>query len=371
MKLFFVILLVISHINCISQNLLANGGFEEENICTEFNQNCAPEGWIGNAFTVNYYFDTENWAASGNHFVGIIAGSNILDGRRSFIRSRLLCSMRKGNRYRLELYARSRHDVFDSIGVYFSSTDFLFEKRAFSQLQPSLVFRDTCLANYPGQQPWKKISFDYVAMGEEIFITIGSFKKQESRYSLPPEYKGYYYLFLDEISLVPADKHELPCRNSDSMKTDIYAQNERHSILERKVALLKKNVPIETKSPLTLLQRIDTLIIPDILFATASAAFRENSHRIIDSFCVAIGSRSIDSLIIDGHTDSVGTLAYNNKLSADRANSVATYISSKTPVSENLIRSYYYAYLRPVTSNQTAAGRHRNRRVEIYLYSHD
>ncbi len=371
MKYLFISWFVIFHINATSQNLLANGDFEEENICTEFTQNCAPEGWIGNAFAVNYYFDTKDWAASGSHFVGFIAGSKQLGGRRSFIRSRLLCSMRKGNRYRLEVYARSRHDVFDSIGVYFSPTDFLFEKRSFSQLQPSLVYRDTNSVTNPWKQPWKKISFDYVATGEEIFITIGSFKKQESKYLLPPEYKGYYYLFLDEISLVPADKHELPCANSDSMKTIIYAENERHSILERKVFLNRKNVPIEPKSPLTLLQQIDTLIIPDILFATASAALRESSNRILDSFCVAIGSRSIDSLIIEGHTDSIGTLAYNNKLSADRANTVRAYISGKTPVHESFIRSHYYGYLRPVTTNQTSAGRQRNRRVEIYLYTHE
>ena len=39
------------------QNLISNPGFEDENICTEYNKNCAPEGWIAVSLYANYYFD--------------------------------------------------------------------------------------------------------------------------------------------------------------------------------------------------------------------------------------------------------------------------------------------------------------------------
>jgi outer membrane protein OmpA-like peptidoglycan-associated protein len=155
------------------------------------------------------------------------------------------------------------------------------------------------------------------------------------------------------------------------MRTAIYMENERHSLLEKRVFFYSRNVPKELRPPLTLIQRIDTLIIPDILFATASAKLREASFRVLDSFCMVLTSRNIDSMIIDGHTDSVGTLLYNNKLSEDRAGSVFSYIKGKLSLDESFFKIHHYAYLRPVASNITAGGRQRNRRVEIYLYTHD
>ncbi len=320
---------------------------------------------------INYYFDTREWAEDGSHFIGLIAGSNELDSRRSFIRSRLLCGLRKGHQYKLEFYVRSKHPVYDSIGVYFSSTDFLFERKPYTQLQPSLIFRDTIASSDLNDHQWKKISLNYIATGKEIFITIGSFKKQEYKFKLQPDYKGNYYLYLDALTMIPVDNHELLCAGADSMRSVIYEENERHSILERKITLYRKNVPLETLPPVTSLQRIDTLIIPDILFATASAKLNETSFHVLDSFSVALASRSIDSLIIDGHTDSIGTLVYNNKLSSDRAAAVSSYIKRKSSLDEKLFTVHYYAYLKPVVSNLTTAGRQRNRRVEIYLYTHE
>ena len=40
-----------------SQNLLVNPGFEEENICSEYKVNCAPEGWIYSVPSFIYYFN--------------------------------------------------------------------------------------------------------------------------------------------------------------------------------------------------------------------------------------------------------------------------------------------------------------------------
>ena len=367
----YIVLTVFLQVKGYSQDLLANGDFEEENICLEFNKNCAPEAWIGNTFLINYYFDTEGWAKDGTHFVGLIAGSKMAKSQRSFIRSRLLCGLRKDHHYKLEFYARSRHPVLDSIGVYFSSTDFLFETKPYTQLTPSLIFRDTAATFTSDNRQWRKIAFDYTATGEENYITIGSFKKQDYKFNLPPEYKGNYYLYFDAVSMVPMDEHELPCKSADSMRRAIYADNARHSILEKRIVFYSRNVPKELPPQRTLIRQIDTLIIPDILFATASAKLNEGSFRILDSFCTALASRNIDSLVIDGHTDSVGTLVYNNKLSSDRAGSVSNYIKGKLSIRENLFATHYYAYLRPVASNTTAIGRQRNRRVEIYLYTHE
>lgn len=73
-----------------------NGGFEEENICAEYNQNCAPEGWISTSLFADYYFDDAPNAFEGQHFVGLpLVNNGGLTGR-NFLRTRLMCGMRKG-----------------------------------------------------------------------------------------------------------------------------------------------------------------------------------------------------------------------------------------------------------------------------------
>jgi len=69
---------------------------------------------------------------------------------------------------------------------------------------------------------------------------------------------------------------------------------------------------------------------------------------------------------VAGHTDSVGTDAYNQALSERRANSVAGYLGSHGVMSQRMI-VVGAGESRPVASNDTDSGRAQNRRVEITL----
>lgn len=362
----FVVIFFLRVIPLRAQELLVNGSFEEENICTEFIKNCAPEGWISNSFISNYYFNISNYGLEGMHFVGLIAGNNRVAGKRTFIRSRLVCALRKDHQYKLQFFVRSRHNIYDSVGVYFSSRDFLFDQRPFQQLKPALLFVDT-LAKDPDNS-WTKMEWIYTATGEENFITIGCFKRKEYSFMLPPEINGNYYMYIDSISMKPVDPQELICSAADSMKTEIYDENERHNLMEKKVAYYKRNPPAVSQPPVTEIQRIDTLIIPDILFATASAKLNPLSAGLLDSFATALNRGPVDSLIIEGHTDSIGTLEYNNNLSKARAESVATYLGINSGVGQDQTILRYFAFTKPISSNQTETGRQKNRRVEIYVY---
>src|SRR5215218_6053919 len=104
-----------------SQNLLMNPGFEEENICLEYEKNCAPEAWISTSLYADYYFDDAPNAFEGSHFTGLILVNKERPQLRNYLRSRLLCGLRKGAQYKLEFYIRSRHKIFDSVGVFFST----------------------------------------------------------------------------------------------------------------------------------------------------------------------------------------------------------------------------------------------------------
>jgi len=70
------------------------------------------------------------------------------------------------------------------------------------------------------------------------------------------------------------------------------------------------------------------------------------------------------NVVIEGHTDSVGTAAYNKKLSQRRADAVKKYMVEKEGISANRITAKGFGEERPIASNSTNAGRAKNRRVE-------
>jgi outer membrane protein OmpA-like peptidoglycan-associated protein len=69
---------------------------------------------------------------------------------------------------------------------------------------------------------------------------------------------------------------------------------------------------------------------------------------------------------VEGHTDSVGNDSYNQALSDRRANSVRDYLVQQG-IAANSIVSRGYGESKPLVSNDTAAGRQQNRRVELVL----
>lgn len=73
-----------------------------------------------------------------------------------------------------------------------------------------------------------------------------------------------------------------------------------------------------------------------------------------------------DLLIIDGHTDSIGTYEYNNKLGYSRALATATMLTSEG-VEDKKIMLKSFGETQPVMPNSSEFGRAKNRRVELWL----
>jgi len=88
---------------------------------------------------------------------------------------------------------------------------------------------------------------------------------------------------------------------------------------------------------------------------------------------VAILDQAVDTLKrypnvrveVDGHTDSKGTDAYNQKLSERRAHGVYDYLMSHGVPSSQISGEHGFGESQPIDTNDTAAGRQRNRRVEL------
>ena len=73
-------------------------------------------------------------------------------------------------------------------------------------------------------------------------------------------------------------------------------------------------------------------------------------------------------LLIVGHTDAVGSAAYNQDLSTRRANSASSYLTAQG-VSAGRLHSSGRGELEPIGSNETNAGRQLNRRIEVAIFS--
>ncbi|RYF85181.1 MAG: OmpA family protein [Chitinophagaceae bacterium] len=347
-----------------AQDLLMNGSFEEENICMEYEKNCAPEGWISTSLYADYYFDDKPHAYSGSHFTGLILARKERPTVRNFLRSRLLCGLRKGARYQLSFYIRSTHQIFDSVGIYFSATDFLYQKDRLQNARPQLFVNKTNKLKYTGE--WQKVELVYTANGNENFINIGDFdpRGHDFKYETPDLDRNFYF-FIDSVSLLPLNPFEHLCTDAEQVKEEEYAFNVRHEKLDRLMYLYTKNPPAVPPLQKTVVQRVDTLVIPDVLFATNSYALNTEANAVLDSFVHKAKAMTIDSLVVEGHTDNHGSNALNQKLSENRATSVAAYLQQRLKTS---FSTRGWASEKPVADNRTAGGRQKNRRVEIYLY---
>jgi len=104
----------------------------------------------------------------------------------------------------------------------------------------------------------------------------------------------------------------------------------------------------------------------DISFATNRADIQPSFRPILDRFAEGLRNNPNADVRIIGHTDSTGSDAINNPLSLDRAESTRNYLTARG-VSGARIHVEGRGSREPIASNDSAEGRARNRRVEIFM----
>jgi outer membrane protein OmpA-like peptidoglycan-associated protein len=104
----------------------------------------------------------------------------------------------------------------------------------------------------------------------------------------------------------------------------------------------------------------------EVLFDFNSAGLRSSSRDELREMATVFNRYNDTTIVVAGHTDSVGSESYNQGLSNRRANTVANYLED-LGVRGSRLDAVGYGESRPKSSNSTASGRQQNRRVEIYI----
>ena len=102
----------------------------------------------------------------------------------------------------------------------------------------------------------------------------------------------------------------------------------------------------------------------DTFFDFDKSVLKADGKAKLDDLAGKVKAINLEVIIAVGHTDSVGSDAYNQKLSVRRAEAVKAYLVTKG-IEKNRVYTEGKGKSQPVADNKTAEGRAKNRRVEI------
>ena len=138
--------------------------------------------------------------------------------------------------------------------------------------------------------------------------------------------------------------------------------------MDKKAAELAalENAQVETVTDVNGLKAIKVTFDSGILFDFNKSALKPEAKESLNKFAQEMTDMSHTNITIYGHTDNIGSAAANKKVSDQRANAVAKYLSQKG-IAKDRILAEGLSFDFPVGDNATEEGRAQNRRVEIYV----
>jgi len=105
-------------------------------------------------------------------------------------------------------------------------------------------------------------------------------------------------------------------------------------------------------------------VLEEVLFDFDKYNIKPQYYQFLDKAAAVFERNPELKVEIEGHTDNIGTKAYNQKLSLKRARAVMDYLVEKG-VDKERLTAKGYGFSRPVSTNETAEGRALNRRVQL------
>lgn len=106
-----------------------------------------------------------------------------------------------------------------------------------------------------------------------------------------------------------------------------------------------------------------------VLFDTGKHDVKPAFYGELKKLATFLRNNPTSSVVIEGHTDNVGSAKSNQKLSQDRASAIANVLTRKFRISKRRVESKGFGEVAPITTNETDRGREANRRVVAEVFS--
>lgn len=359
-------------------NLLLNGGFDEVNVCTEYKAECGVEGW--------FYLKDVKVQMLASDTVNKLTGTNSIAilynwiGYTSFtpvFGSILPCRLQAGKSYTLKglMNVMLNPKLQFKAGVCFGDWFYVPRRPFASSMKPDSILSITQVPN----SHFVEFTYHFTATGQERYFTFGSYIHKDSLTgNAPLTGTQTINMILDRFSLTPDDPEETLCDAFAANKAIIYQYDFRHKEMDYSLygrgqlaiepEFDNNSVTVQRKEPAQPLIKTDTLLLGDVLFDFNKAVLKPAAVSILRNYFTAERLAGVDSIRIEGHTDSIGTDSRNNQLSGQRSEAVRNWLMQNGVASGTQLSVYAFGRTRPVASNQTTAGRAQNRRVELILF---
>lgn len=345
-----------------AQNLFANSSFEDINVCTEFHAFCAPEAWFNipaNNILVNSR--VAPLPVSGNMVLVLPTGNVMANfNKPRYVYTGLCCPLKAKEKYQLSFFINTAGIPFQQLLIYFTEKEPTLGNVQQQTGTPSILITSKNIDSVY-KDKWMHVHYEYEAAGKERFCILTAFVSAQRSFEMKDAMNrsGDVLCFIDDIALEGAPA--LPtCAAFDANRLSLYAQDSRHSdniIALPEVQYVKPEVHFKN----------DTVTIASLLFDEGKYDLKAKVKKILDSVIAVLGHKGFLKTAISGHTDSRGDLQKNQTLSEARATAIQQYIIAKLPQFAEKITSLGKGQNFPVATNDTEAGREKNRRVEIVI----
>ena len=186
-------------------------------------------------------------------------------------------------------------------------------------------------------------------------------------------------LVLDNFELIPENNKETFCPDFLLNKEEIYNYNFRHREMDYSLfgrgelnisfPHADSNTITQIIDPQPVIARSDTLKLSDVYFDFNKARLKPEALKMLGSFFTGNKNEaSIDSIYVEGHTDSIGTDKRNLELSLQRCESIRMWLLQNNIAASTGITVHPFGKSKPIASNSTPKGRAMNRRVEMIVF---
>ena len=386
---------------CISvnaQNLVPNSGFENHTACPDSTGqlNLVKDWWAPWGKPV-YFHACNNYqtayrrvvppgqksynvnpvvAHSGEAYVGIYVSVIWRKTHHDYLMCKLSSPLEKDSIYKVEMMVRlgDLWKFVDYLGMYFSNDRYpVSRNQRFNYDTPytrtygyknvrriSLTFdKDTVRLLNPNRKlnsrdEWIKIEGEYKARGGEQYVTIGNFSI------------GDQGLFDNNIK--PVQDTYIENGNSYLKGGFFYGEfsNSFYYIDDVYVGKLPAKESKAYRQFASTIKEGEKIKLEDVYFDTGQSTLKTKSYASLQLLLTYMQENKTCFLCIEGHTDNVGTLEDNLRLSEQRARAIISYLLIKG-IESTRMEAIGYGSSKPVADNLTKEGREKNRRVEFTL----